>query len=140
MLSTGLTYAFFWLAAATCLILGWVLDIQILFWIGVALFCYYVFVAAVALAMTAIGLAKEKTPKGRMVLRLLVYTVLLFVIGWFIWSVLAFVYTLVSIGLAIGLTITGIIAGPKTMRNSFLIMGALILLSGLVLELIGTFH
>ncbi len=139
-LSTGLTYSFFWLASVVCLILGWVLEVPILFWVGVALFCYYVLVAVAALATMAMELARQRIPKGRLILRLLVAAILLFVIGWFIWSSLALILIFVSIGLSIGFAVTGILARPKTLKNSFLIFGGLILLSGLILELIVTYQ
>ncbi len=137
-LSTGLTYSFFWLASVICLILGWILEVSVLFWVGVALFCYYILVAILALVTMAIELGRRRIPKGRLFLRLLVATILLFVVGWFIWSSLAFILVFISIGLILGLAITGILNRPKAMRNSFVIMGGLVLLSGLILELVTT--
>ena len=135
ILSPGLTYSFFWMVSVTCLILGWLHEIPILFWVGVALFCYYAFVSVAALVTMAMELARERTPKGRLLLRLLVATLLLFVIGWFIWLSLAFILIFISIGR----TIIEILARPTIPKKGFVIIGCIILLFGLALELWSTF-
>ena len=71
-----------------------------------------------------------------MLLRLLFATLLLFVIGWFIWSSLALMLILLNLWF-LG---TEILARPGIPKKAFVIIGVIMLLVGLLLELIGTYQ